>query len=150
MNMRYYISEKRYVTINNIDTVKEYKNFKRRSNGSWGADEEHLDDRVYSLMWALMILDSHITKDYFEVVEVDPQGKPLKMIPNFDTYIKNVDMIIPKRFNNRNELNSNTNFNKYNFTPTIIPGNTNSDMFDLQSQGWEPVDSQQSYYHERY
>ena len=137
MNMRYYISEKRFVQINNIDTVNEYKEFKRRPNGTWGSSDEYRDDRVISLMWALMILDPRITKDYFEIVELDAQGKPIKMIPNFDTYIRTSDIILHRRdFNNKQQIND---YNRYNFTPTNIGGNDFSEQDSLYNQGWRPL-----------
>lgn len=138
MNMRYYIGEKRFVKINNAETIQEYKEFKRRPNGTWGADDDHLDDRVIALMWALMILDPRITKDYFELVEVDTQGKPLKMIPNFDTYIRTSDMIMPRR-NYGNGFIQNSNFNGYNFTPTLLGTSVQNEFDDLAASGWKPL-----------
>lgn len=138
MNMRYYIGEKRFVSINNAETIKEYKEFKRRNNGTWGADDDHLDDRVIALMWALMILDPHITKDYFEVVEMDAQGKPLKMIPNFDTYIRTNDMIMPRR-NYNNGFKETNNFTNYNFAPAVIGGGLGGEMEELSMAGWKPL-----------
>src|SRR5690606_33966700 len=114
MNMRYLVGEKRCVHINDKDTIRDYKNFKRRSNGTWGADDDETDDRVFSLMWALMILDPKIAKEYFEIVESDPQGKPLKILPNFDTYISSSDMVFPNRFR-RGQQSNPYDFSKYQF-----------------------------------
>lgn len=136
MNMRYYISEKRFVQINNINTINEYENFKRRANGTWGANDDELDDRVISIMWALMILEPHVTKDYFEIVELDAQGKPTKLIPNFDTYIRSSDIVIPRRNYNRN---TNNDYSRYDFIPTLIGSSNNSVYDDLSMQGWEPL-----------
>ncbi len=136
MNMRYYISEKRFVQINNINTINEYENFKRRANGTWGANDDELDDRVISIMWALMILEPHVTKDYFEIVELDAQGKPTKLIPNFDTYIRSSDIVIPRRNYNRN---TNNDYSRYDFMPTLIGSSNNSVYDDLSMQGWEPL-----------
>jgi hypothetical protein len=141
-NMRYYVGEKRSVQINDIDTIKEYENFKKRANGTWGCDEAHTDDHIYSLMWALFLLDPKINKDFFVIEETDPQGKPLKMIPNFDTYIKPNDMIFPaKRFGLQMKKDQN-DYGKYRFLPTSISGgNPNSDINDLAMQGWKPLNS---------
>jgi hypothetical protein len=139
MNMRYYVGEKRFVHINNKETIAEYKEFKRRPNGTWGADDDHFDDRVISVMWALMILEPHITKDYFEVVDMDPQGKPLKMIPNFDTYIRTSDIVIPRRNYNSGYQPRDTNFNRYDFAPSVMSGGAQNEHEELFMQGWRPL-----------
>jgi len=143
-NMRYFINDKRFVKINDVNTVKEYENFKRRDNGTWGADDQHTDDRVISLMWALMILYPTIAKDFFEIVEFDPQGKPLKMIPNFDTYIKMDNMVFPKRRYGveHGRPQEQSNFSRYDYAPSNIGGTGLSEMDDLASMGWTPLHKQ--------
>jgi hypothetical protein len=140
-NMRYFISEKRYVQINDSETIKEYENFKRRPNGTWGADDDQTDDRVISLMWSLMVLDPKIAKDYFEIVEFDTQGKPLQMIPNFDTFITSTDMIFPTRYRSGVKTDPN-DYSKYAFNPTLLGGGGMNEMEDLQMQGWKPLNFQ--------
>lgn len=140
-NMRYFIGEKQYVQINDIDTVNEYEHFKRRDNGTWGADDQHTDDRIISLMWALMILEMKIAKDYFDIVEKDAQGKPLKMIPNFDTYIRNFDMVMPRKFYGVDYgAPQETDFTKYDYAPSSIGGTSGfSEVDDLVAHGWQPL-----------
>ena len=76
MNMRYFINEMRSVTIRDIDTLKELKDFVRYPNGTWKAKGGYHDDRVMSLMYALFILEKELTERYFEIVELDDHGKP--------------------------------------------------------------------------
>jgi len=76
MNMRYFINEMRSVTIKDMDTLKELKDFVRYPNGTWKAKGGYHDDRVMSLMYALFILEKELTERYFEIVELDDHGKP--------------------------------------------------------------------------
>lgn len=76
MNMRYFINEMRSVTIKDIDTLKELKDFVRYPNGTWKAKGGYHDDRVMSLLYALFILEKELTERYFEIVELDDHGKP--------------------------------------------------------------------------
>jgi hypothetical protein len=76
MNMRYFINEMRSVTIRDIDTLKELKDFVRYPNGTWKAKGGYHDDRVMSLLYALFILEKELTERYFEIIELDDHGKP--------------------------------------------------------------------------
>jgi len=79
MNMRYYINELTVVKLRDVDTINELRGFIRHANGTWSArpGANSLDDTVMSLVWALMILDSDIVENYFNVVQVDDNKKPL-------------------------------------------------------------------------
>jgi hypothetical protein len=76
MNMRYFINEVRSVTIQDIDTLKELRDFIRHPNGTWKAKGGYHDDRVMSLIYALYILEKELTERYFEIIELDDHGKP--------------------------------------------------------------------------
>jgi hypothetical protein len=74
--MRYFINEVRSVTIQDIDTLKELRDFVRYPNGTWKAKGGYHDDRVMSLIYALYILEKELTERYFEIIELDDHGKP--------------------------------------------------------------------------
>lgn len=79
MNMRYYVNEMRSVKIRDLVTLNELRSFVRRDNGTWSAKADCLDDRVMSLIWTLMILDTDIVDKYFEVITADSNRRPLKL-----------------------------------------------------------------------
>jgi len=81
MNMRYFLNEIRAVTIVDIETLKELKDFVRYPNGSWKAKGGYHDDRVMSLMYSLFILEKEITERYFDILELDDHGKPCSIEP---------------------------------------------------------------------
>ena len=81
MNMRYFINEIKAVHINDIDTLKELRDFVRYPNGTWKAKSGYHDDRVMSLIYALFILEKELTERYFDIIELDDHGKPLLLEP---------------------------------------------------------------------
>jgi hypothetical protein len=81
MNMRYFLNEIRAVTIVDIETLKELRDFVRYPNGSWKAKGGYHDDRVMSLMYSLFILEKEITERYFDILELDDHGKPCSIEP---------------------------------------------------------------------
>ena len=81
MNMRYFINEMRSVTIVDIETLKELKDFVRYPNGSWKAKGGYHDDRVMSMMYSLFILEKELTERYFDILELDDHGKPCSIEP---------------------------------------------------------------------
>lgn len=81
MNMRYFINDMRAVTIRDIETLKELKNFVRYPNAVWKAKSGFHDDRVMSLMYSLYILEKELTERYFEILELDDHGKPCVIEP---------------------------------------------------------------------
>lgn len=81
MNMRYFINETRSVTIQDINTLKELKDFVRYPNGTWKAKGGYHDDRVMSLIYALYILEKELTERYFDILELDDHGKPSAIEP---------------------------------------------------------------------
>jgi hypothetical protein len=81
MNMRYFINEVRSVTIQDLNTLKEMRDFVRYPNGTWKAKGGYHDDRVMSFMYALFVLEKEITERYFDILELDDHGKPVSIEP---------------------------------------------------------------------
>jgi hypothetical protein len=81
LNMRYFINEMRSVTIRDILTLKELKDFVRYPNGTWKAKSGYHDDRVMALLYGLFILEKELTERYFDILELDDHGKPCVIEP---------------------------------------------------------------------
>lgn len=81
MNMRYFINDMRAVTIVDLETLKELKDFIRYPNGSWKAKGGYHDDRVMAMLYSLFILEKELTERYFEILELDDHGKPVSITP---------------------------------------------------------------------
>tara|TARA_Y100000310_G_scaffold344569_1_gene458026 strand:+ start:3198 stop:4934 length:1737 start_codon:yes stop_codon:yes gene_type:complete len=134
MNMRYWINDLKSIKIKDINTINELKDFVRYPNGTWSAKKRVgcLDDRVMSLIWCLIVLESSITEKYFEVAEYDENGKPLRIL-SFDYGIPK-QMISPTAlYNNEKEGTNNVSpivFTEYN--EDKIHG-----VSDLESEGWQ-------------
>lgn len=133
LNERYFINEIRSVIFHDIHTLNEFKTFVRYPNGSWKAKSGDHDDRVMSFIWALMILYNEITEQYFEIVELDDFGKPLRIAPmEFGT----------KPFSNPTSIYTNEEVEKIevsNLSPVSFHGGMsqlNDDIADLVADGW--------------
>lgn len=135
VNMRYWVNELNVVKFKDRETVLELKNFIRYPNGSWAARPgNHNDDRVMSLIWSLMVLDTDVVEKYFEILELDSNQKPLKL-KLFDYGIR--------YFMKPSSYLTNE---KYGVKDTALPiiinkgrdeEDNNPDIEDLQSQGWK-------------
>jgi hypothetical protein len=81
MNMRYWVNQLNVVKFNDVNTINELKTFVRYPNGTWSAKREAncLDDRVMSLIWALIVLENTVTERYYEITEYDDNQKPLSL-----------------------------------------------------------------------
>lgn len=88
-NMRYWMNQLEVVQIRDINLLKEFRNFVRHSNGTWSAKKGagYHDDRVMSLVWALIVLDKSLVDRYFEVAQVDSNNRPV-MLKQLDFGIK--------------------------------------------------------------
>lgn len=132
-NMRYWVNELKVVKLFDRDTVLELKNFVRYPNGTWAARQgDHNDDRVMSLIWALIILENEVCEKYFDIIEYDTNRKPL-LLKLFDYGIRS--FMKPSTYLN-NEKGYDENSNNM---PIIITGNNNDpfEIDDLASQGWK-------------
>jgi hypothetical protein len=84
-NFRYWANSLKALELYDIETLIELTNFVRLPNFTFSKrKEEDLDDRVLSLIWALFILDPSIANKYYNIIETDDQGRPLKMRPLVD------------------------------------------------------------------
>lgn len=137
MNMRYWINHLQAVKIFDIHTLNEIKTFIRHPNGSWAAkrDGACLDDRVMSLVWSLIVLESDITERHFQVLKIDDNKRPLilgKMDYGVRRFVNPLSMYSNEKIFNKN----------INVAPVII-GDTkevNNDISDLTSTGWTFLD----------
>lgn len=137
MNMKYWLTEAYSVELRDNQTLEELKTFVRYPNGTWKAIQgiNIHDDRVMALIWALMILETNITEQFFEVIEYDKNNKPLMIQDlNYGT----------RQFSHG--LSTYTNeANNYSTMPVymdseMLPGEESTqqmqDMSDLSEQGW--------------
>lgn len=131
MNMRYFVNEVRCVHFNDIDTLKELKEFVRYPNGTWKAKSNSHDDRVMSFMYALYILEKELTERYFDIIELDDQGKPCGIEP-MDFGISMFEK--PTSIYLDNEIVSTNG----SVTPVVfgMTNEDNQDEFDLELGGW--------------
>jgi hypothetical protein len=84
-NMRYWVNKLRVVHINDIATVQEFETFIKQPNSTWSSKaSKYNDDRVMSMVWALIALHPDITQRYFEVIDFDSTGRPLKLAGMYD------------------------------------------------------------------
>jgi hypothetical protein len=135
LNQRYWINTMRCVQVNDIDTVIEMKDFIRRKNGTWGAKDGAHDDRVMSLIWALMILNEEIAPYYFDIVDKDENGKP-KVIKPIDYGIKYFERPSAMYANEKDPLAGDA-------LPTFMGTSqvsNNPDMDELMMQGWRSLE----------
>jgi len=134
MNMRYWMGELKVLKIRDLKTLNELKSFVRYPNGTWAAKPgaDSWDDRVMSLMWALMILENDLVEKYFEIAEYDANKKPQR--------IKSLDYGI-KYFINPASIYSNEKDGGMGTPPLpiVMQGDNSNDfneITDLESQGW--------------
>ena len=132
--MRYWINELSVVDIKDVHTLNELRTFVRYPNGTWAGKREAgvLDDRVMSLVWSLIVLEKEVTERYYDVIELDDNGKPQK-IKNFDYG--------EKIFNNPLSLYNNEKVTGDGYVPPIAFGMGEShqeqDMQELMDMGWQ-------------
>jgi len=89
-NFRYWANSLRALKLNDLDTALELATFVRLPNFTFSKrSDKDLDDRVLALVWGLFLLDPSLATKYFNVTELDDQGRPLKIKPLID----NTDLI---------------------------------------------------------
>jgi hypothetical protein len=81
MNMRYWMNTLRTINIYDMSTIAELRTFIRYPNGTWKKKQGDniFDDRVMAFVWCLFLLDNEIAERYYDIVETDDNGKPLKL-----------------------------------------------------------------------
>ena len=140
-NLRYWMSTLKSIKIYDKETIQEFKTYVRQANGVWKKQSDrYLDDRVEALIWALFVLEPKIIEQFYEVLEKDGNGKPLKVLPlNWDPY-EVLETKIPsqedlyKRFNKKEQAEIQSR-NPIFFNEAGEKG----ELGDLISQGWKPV-----------
>lgn len=129
-NERYWVNTIKTVIIKDMQTLNEFKSFKRNANGSWSAANNEHDDRVMALIWALFIIADQIVEQYFEIVQRDDNNKPLR--------IKQLDYGV-KYFMNPTSIYSNqkTSLTEGHALPFLLGNHDNNkDTDDLIDDGW--------------
>lgn len=127
-NMRYWVTTNKAVHFNDVETVNEIRTFQKGNNATWKAANGKRDDRVMSLVWALMILSEELVTKYFDIIEVDNYNKPLIIKPlDFGIkYYMNPTTIYTDKGDGGNAL------------PVIWGGYSgNADIDDLNNDGWQ-------------
>jgi hypothetical protein len=129
-NMRYWVNEVQSVEIYDITTIQEFETFVRYPNGTWKKKigEGIFDDMVMALVWGLYALKNEICERYFEILKYDDKGKPLKIGKSlYDEEQFFGSQALTKSFNDGDPL------------PMLIglQNETNDDLEDLKSQGWQ-------------
>lgn len=144
MNMRYWLNELRVISIADAKTLNELKDFVRKPNNTWsGRTAATLDDRVMSLVWALIALENDICPRYFEVVKYDNNMRP-EILKSLD-YGFNTKIVNPVGFYN-NEADTDVSqhlpvlFDSGTSSITPIEYQCNVDMTELFESGWRLPD----------
>jgi hypothetical protein len=84
-NFRYWTNSLKSLKLNDVDTALELNNFVSLPNYTFSKrTDKDLDDRVLALVWSMFILDPALASKYFNIIELDDQGKPLKVKPLID------------------------------------------------------------------
>lgn len=145
-NFRYWMNVLRCVTIHDKQTLNEFKTYVRQANGVWKKQtDNYLDDRVEALIWAIFVLDSKVIEQYYEVIEKDGNGKPLKVMPfNFDPHqgsIPKLDAVYNKISKGKKKEDILTRNPAY-----IGNGDSsgNSEIDELAAEGWKPLGTGQA------
>ena len=142
LNMRYWVNTLKAVRFNDIQTLMEMKDFVRKPNGTWSARGTVTDDSVMALMWALVILDNDVqwgvTNEYFEVIDIDENGKPKQLKP-LDYGLKYFTRSQNKTYDLFKETLNAAKFEDGSVLPLVFGSTTqlNDDMADLELQGWK-------------
>jgi hypothetical protein len=133
-NMRYWMNTMRSLKIWDISTINEFETYVRHPNGTWKkrSGENIWDDRVESLMWALFILETTIAQKYYEVAQLDAQGKPKRLI-NPIYYVPPTAKQIPGMYNSHQQFDD--------APPAFfnVGGEHMDEMFTLSMDGWRPL-----------
>lgn len=142
-NLRYWMGTLRTLKINDKRTIDEFKTYVRQPNGVWKKQSErYLDDRVEALIWSLFVLDTKVIEQFYEVVEKDGNGKPLKVLPlNWDPF-EIAETRVPKQEELYNRFGKNKQEAQNNIRNPAFIGSkerATSDIDELVAQGWRPL-----------
>ncbi len=141
-NFRYWMNVLRCVQIHDKQTLSEFKTYVRQANGVWKKQsDKYLDDRVEALIWAIFVLDNKVIEQFYEVLEKDGNGRPLKVMPfNFDPN----QVSVPKLDEVYNKISKGKPKQEISIrNPAYIADNRNgtgnSEMDELMGEGWKPL-----------
>lgn len=144
-NMRYWVNHLEAVSVYDMQTISEFETFVRFPNGTFRKKSDiFFDDRVMALVWSLFVLETELCQQYFEIVDLDMQGKPLKIKHNgfwerIESFyeLKQLDefaTIVPKVYKPEEEIVNKTLDVKYK--EVDISNKYEEDLFDLLAQGY--------------
>ena len=132
VNMRYWLTQLKSITIFDKALVHELKNFVRYSNGSWRARQgNYFDDRVMSFVWALIVLETSVVDRYFEVDQYDDNEKPL--------VLSELDYGVKQFINPQGMYHNQKEGEIVDASPMVfgMGSGMDSDLADLELNGWE-------------
>lgn len=135
-NFRYWANSLKSVNLYDIETLLELQNFVRLPNFTFSKRKDNdLDDRVLALVWALFILDPSIAAKYFQIIETDDQGRPLKMKPIIDNsdLIRKSPLFHGQTSNFKKSNNSTTNFSFVGKLDNMQAPTIQQDAVELQN-----------------
>lgn len=133
INMRYWVHELKCIIFRSKETIEELRAFQRNPNGTWCAKPGYDDDRVMSLIWALMILDSSLIQRYYDIVELDDNGKPKSIVLSEFVHQKFTGFL--------NDYKTQTISDEWE-PPNVVFQDINiseqrSELDDMMAEGWE-------------
>ena len=131
-NMRYWVHELKCIQFRSKELVEELRAFQRNPNGTWSAKPGYDDDRVMSLIWALMILDNDLIQRYYEVIELDDNGKPKNIILSDFVHQNFKGFLNDYKTQNISDTWEPPSMVYYN----INNGERQSELDDMIEQGW--------------
>jgi hypothetical protein len=112
-NFRYWANSLKAVKLFDLDTLLELETFVRLPNYTFSKrKDDDLDDRVLALVWGLFILDPSIAVKYYQIIDTDDQGRPLKIQPIVDNreLIKKSPLCSGKASTFKKSINPNASF----------------------------------------
>lgn len=141
-NFRYWMNVLRCVQIHDKQTLNEFKTYVRQANGVWKKQsDKYLDDRVESLIWAIFVLDNKVIEQFYEVIERDGNGRPLKVMPfNFDpsqSSVPKLDEVYNKI--SKGKVKQEITVRNPSYIADNRNGTGNSEMDELIAEGWKPI-----------
>jgi hypothetical protein len=131
-NFRYWVNSLKAVQMYDIETLVELSTFVKNPNFTFSKrNENDLDDRVFGMIWALFILEPSIAQKYFNVVDTDDQGRPLKISPinNNSDLIKKSPLFHGQSTNYKKVPLANANYSfvgKYDFQNPDVQNDSDS------------------------
>jgi hypothetical protein len=135
-NLRYWINSLKSVQLFDIETLLELQNFVRLPNYTFSKrKDDDLDDRVFALVWALFILDPTVASKYYQIIDTDDQGRPLKIKPLIDNtdLIKKSPLFYGQVSNFKKTANINNPFAYVGIFDQNEPATAQQDASELQN-----------------